>query len=45
MEIGNCFGKNEVSKVNGGKVESPSRLKDGNEKFELREDEERRIWN
>ena len=34
----------EVSNVKGGKVESYSRLKDGNERFAQREDKVRKIW-
>ena len=34
----------EVSKVNGGKVDSCNRIKDGNERLELGEDEVKRIW-
>ena len=37
------FGK-EVSKANGGKVESCSRIKDGNERLALEEIEVGRIW-
>ena len=32
------------SKVNGGKVESCSRIKDGNERLTLGEEEKQRIW-
>ena len=37
--------RKEVSKANGGKMESCSRIKDRNGKFSLGEDELRRIWN
>ena len=35
----------EVSKVNGGKGESYSRIKEENRRLAKREDELRRIWN
>ena len=34
----------EVSNANGGKVESCSRIKDGNERLAQGEDIERKIW-
>ena len=39
MEIGNCFGRCEM-----GKVESCSRIKDGNGRLAKGEDEMRKIW-
>ena len=43
MEIGNCFWK-EVSNAKGGRVESCSRVKDGNGRTAQGEDEPRKIW-
>ena len=43
MEIGNCFRK-EVSNAKRGKVESWSRIKDGNGRLAQGEDEARKIW-
>ena len=34
----------EVSKLNGGKMENCSRIKAGNRRAALREDEVKRIW-